>query len=109
LRVLSNVSEKDEASVTAGEEAWRLEALQRPETYTFQSFSSGPSSDRRASHESTGEEAAWREEILEMRMERDTLKEDVQGWKDRCSSAENKLEEEKRNNGVLRERVRKCE
>jgi hypothetical protein len=51
----------------------------------------------------------WRNELLELQMERDSLAEDVAGWKDRCVSAEERLEAERRETGVLRDRVRKCE
>lgn len=109
-RVLSRVSEKEEeVDPEVNRRSWRPEAAQQPESYVFQSFSSGPSSGRRQSHDSLGEDAEWREHMLEMQMERNTLREDVQGWKDRCMLAEERLEDEKKENGVLRERVRKCE
>ena len=115
-RVLSRVSEREEDADspssmdrTRSREDWRLESAHKPESYTFQSFSSGPSSGRRRSHEAMSEDAGWRDEVLEVQMERDALREDVSVWKERCAAVEEKLEEERKENGVLRDRVRKCE
>lgn len=51
------------------------------------------------------------EEIERLRSERDSLAEDVDGWKERCKAMEDKLKDEKRIAGVerdlARERIRK--
>ena len=54
-------------------------------------------------------EEDWQDEKLELEMEREALKEDLESWKSRCRALEDKLEVEKRESGVLRERVRKCQ
>ncbi|WWC70823.1 uncharacterized protein I206_104775 [Kwoniella pini CBS 10737] len=57
--------------------------------------------------DSFAEESAWRDVQLEMEMEREALKEDVDTWKMRCSNLEEKLEIERKESTILRERVRK--
>ncbi|WVQ65713.1 uncharacterized protein L199_003891 [Kwoniella botswanensis] len=60
--------------------------------------------DRR---DSFADEATWRDVQLDMEMEREALKEDVELLKNRCASLEEKLEMERKESTVLRERVRK--
>ena len=52
---------------------------------------------------------SWRDPRLELEMERDGLKEDVELWKARYQGLEERLELEKKEVGVLRDRVRKRE
>jgi hypothetical protein len=47
-------------------------------------------------------------ELREVEMERDGLREDVSDWRKRCRGLEERLEEERKEAGVLRERARKC-
>lgn len=51
----------------------------------------------------------WGDGMLELELERDALREDVEGWRERCRGLEERLEVEKKESGVLRDRVRKCE
>jgi hypothetical protein len=51
----------------------------------------------------------WQTSLLELEMERDALQEDVDLWRKRCNGLEERLELEKKENGILRERVRKRE
>ncbi|WVF69241.1 hypothetical protein IAT40_004017 [Kwoniella sp. CBS 6097] len=53
------------------------------------------------------DEEQWRDVQLEMEMEREALKEDVELWKARCQSLEDKLDAERKEGAVLRDRVRK--
>jgi hypothetical protein len=53
--------------------------------------------------------AQWRDPNLEMMMERDSLREDVQLWRKRCKGLEERLDGERKEAGVLRDRVRKRE
>ena len=56
-----------------------------------------------------GASFSWRDPQLELEMERDALREDVELWKARCGGLEERLELEKKEVVVLRERVRKRE
>nr|XP_019004161.1 uncharacterized protein I203_03319 [Kwoniella mangroviensis CBS 8507]OCF67622.1 hypothetical protein I203_03319 [Kwoniella mangroviensis CBS 8507] len=60
--------------------------------------------DRR---DSFADEATWRDVQLDMEMEREALKEDVELLRNRCASLEETLEMERKESTVLRERVRK--
>jgi hypothetical protein len=64
----------------------------------------GSSEVDRDSAESFGQ---WRDPNLEMMMERDSLREDVQLWRKRCKGLEERLDGERKEAGVLRDRVRK--
>lgn len=85
--------------------------------FTFRSFGSmdmgivSPDLGDEAGRRSMDSEAdmGWRDHMLEVEMERDALREDVDGWRERCKSLEDKLDEEKKESAVLRERLRKCE
>ncbi|WVW84740.1 hypothetical protein I302_106775 [Kwoniella bestiolae CBS 10118] len=57
--------------------------------------------------DSFADETTWRDVQLDMEMEREALKEDVELLKIRCASLEEKLEMERKESTVLRERVRK--
>lgn len=63
----------------------------------------------RDSHDSTAGSLPWQDHHLELELERDALREDVEMWRIRCKGLEDKLEAERRGSGVLRERVRKRE
>ncbi|ORX40169.1 hypothetical protein BD324DRAFT_263253 [Kockovaella imperatae] len=54
-----------------------------------------------------GSSFSWRDPQLELEMERDALREDVDIWKARCQGLEERLELEKKEVVLLRERVRK--
>ena len=54
-------------------------------------------------------EYAWLDPHSEVEMERNALREDVDLWRKRCNGLEERLDLEKKENGILRERVRKRE
>jgi len=51
----------------------------------------------------------WLDPHAEVEMERNALREDVDLWRKRCNGLEERLDLEKKENGILRERVRKRE
>ncbi|WWC88613.1 uncharacterized protein L201_003526 [Kwoniella dendrophila CBS 6074] len=59
------------------------------------------------SRDSLAEKMSWKDVQLEMEMEREALREDVELWKIRCANLEEKLDIEKKESTILRERVRK--
>ncbi|WVR06291.1 hypothetical protein IAU60_003321 [Kwoniella sp. DSM 27419] len=79
----------------------------------FAGFGPGPTSEdggrpsTELSRDSFADESQWRDVQLEMEMEREALKEDVEHWKGRCQTLEDKLEAERKESIVLRDRVRK--
>lgn len=105
-RILSEVLEKDESG-----EMWGSAAEGNERSFTFRPFGS---MDIDISSE-TGQElerdddTMWRDNLLEVEMERDALREDVDGWRERCRGLEERLEDEKRESIILKERMRKCE
>ncbi|WVQ96745.1 hypothetical protein IAU59_003852 [Kwoniella sp. CBS 9459] len=82
-----------------------------PRQYAGFGPASEPELQGRASQELDEDEYAdeeqWRDVQLEMEMEREALKEDVELWKARCQSLEDKLEAERKEGAILRDRVRK--
>ncbi|KAK8858527.1 hypothetical protein IAR55_002754 [Kwoniella newhampshirensis] len=49
----------------------------------------------------------WRDAHMELEMEREALKEDVEVWRSRCQDLEQMLAAERRESAILRDRVRK--
>ena len=99
-RILGEVEEEDE-EVSARQSSFRLSL----------GSAKGSSSGRQSSERSRDSLNAfvWSDSQLDLEMERDALREDVDLWRKRCSSLEATLDTEKKENGVLRERVRKRE
>lgn len=122
-RILSEVLEKDEGDEreplglglgmgTAMGDGWHSAPPVSDRPFTFRSFGSLEEMEiqpARRSLDSEGTTGRWRDDLLELEMERDALREDVDGWRERCRSLEERLEDEKRESGILRDRVRKCE
>ena len=125
-RVLGEVDEVDEEDElptsavstadmpTLGNSAFGGVGFRFPHTSKDEGLSSGreTSSGREsseASRDSFPASYAWRDPHLELEMERDALKEDVDLWRLRCQRLEEILEAERKEVGVLRDRVRKCE
>ena len=52
-------------------------------------------------------EYGWLDPLAEIEIERNALREDVDLWRKRCNGLEERLDLEKKENGILRERVRK--
>jgi len=63
----------------------------------------------RPSSEISHDSFHWRDDRLEVEMERNALKDDVELWRKRCRGLEDRLEAERKDGAMLRERVRKRE
>ncbi|WVQ80515.1 hypothetical protein IAT38_002620 [Cryptococcus sp. DSM 104549] len=73
---------------------------------TFSSEGGGRASSE-ISRDSFGERMQWRDVQLEMERERESLRDEVDVWKRRCKVLEERLDAEKKEGSVLRDRVRK--
>ena len=95
-RILGELEEVDEDALSSRNTSYRLSSIE---------------SARQVSDHARDSVGAyqWRDLHLELEMERDELQEDVDLWRKRCAGLEEKLELEKKENGILRERARKCE
>lgn len=96
-RILGELEEVDE------------DALSSSRNTSFRLASAASTMESSDNARESFDDYAWREMHLEIEMERDALREDVDLWRVRCGGLEDKLEAEKKENGVLRERVRKRE
>lgn len=96
-RVLGELEEVDE------------DALSSSRNTSFRLTSAASSMEPAESVRDSLGDYAWRDMQLELEMERDALREDVDLWRVRCTGLEDKLEAEKKENAILRDRVRKCE
>ena len=104
-RVLSEVREREEDSSEWPSDVHEDDDV---EATPLGPFSGGTESVGRQSSEvsSFGE---WRDTQLELEMERDALKDDVEMWKTRCRNAEDALDSERKESSILRDRVRKSQ
>lgn len=101
-RVLAELEEVDEDGLSFRNPSTRVASDDAPNSaglsdILHESFGAG-----RADYE-------WETSHLELEMERDALQEDVDLWRKRCNGLEERLELEKKENGILRDRVRKRE
>jgi hypothetical protein len=80
-----------------------------PESVHSPSISAGRVSSEISGDSGSFGSSQWRDPSIEIAMERDALREDVDLWRKRCRGLEERLEGERKEVGLLRERVRKRE
>ena len=97
-RVLGEVEEVDEDALSSRNPSYRLSSAE----------SNSDQAKSEHSRDSFGV-FGWRDPQLELELERDELREDVELWRQRCAGLEDKLDLEKKENVVLRDRLRKRE
>lgn len=104
-------SEGAEPPTSTSSSRWATEPLFSPPSFRIPSQTPPLPASLSSVPYGTGESVSlsWRDDRLELEMERDALREDVEMWRVRCECLEEKLESERKEVGVLRERVRKRE
>ncbi|WWD18416.1 hypothetical protein CI109_102866 [Kwoniella shandongensis] len=108
-RVLNEVTETEEEQASPVPRWGSITMSDTEQAGSFARFEvpDGGRSSNEMSRSSFGDSAQWRDAHIELEMEREALKEDVEIWRTRCRELEEKLETERRESAVLRDRVRK--